>query len=214
MDQEVEIISSETRKEKIKNFIINKKKTIVSAVIFLLLILFSLLFYQEYKKENRVFLANKYNEAIIENESGDKSKVLESMKEIIEEKDKTYSPLAFYYLVDNDLIKSREEINKYFDILINEIGLDRENKNLTIFKKGLYNSDFAEESELLNILNPVIKSESIWKPHALYLMAEYYLAKKEKQKSKEFFEQLINLEDISLKIKVEAQKRLRSDFGE
>ena len=26
MDQEVEIISSETRKEKIKNFIINKKK--------------------------------------------------------------------------------------------------------------------------------------------------------------------------------------------
>ena len=214
MDQEVEIISSETRKEKIKNFIINKKKTIVSAVIFLLLILFSFLFYQEYKKENRVFLANKYNEAIIENESGDKSKVLKSMKEIIEEKDKTYSPLAFYYLVDNDLIKSREEINKYFDILINEIGLDRENKNLTIFKKGLYNSDFAEESELLNILNPVIKSESIWKPHALYLMAEYYLAKKEKQKSKEFFEQLINLEDISIKIKVEAQKRLRSDFGE
>ena len=214
MDQEVEIISSETRKEKIKNFIINKKKTIVSAVIFLLLILFSFLFYQEYKKENRVFLANKYNETIIENESGDKSKVLKSMKEIIEEKDKTYSPLAFYYLVDNDLIKSREEINKYFDILINEIGLDRENKNLTIFKKGLYNSDFAEESELLNILNPIIKSESIWKPHALYLMAEYYLAKKEKQKSKEFFEQLINLEDISIKIKVEAQKRLRSDFGE
>tara|TARA_Y100000992_G_scaffold70341_1_gene44106 strand:- start:21 stop:665 length:645 start_codon:yes stop_codon:yes gene_type:complete len=214
MDQEVEIISSETRKEKIKNFIINKKKTIVSAVIFLLLILFSFFFYQEYKKENREFLANKYNATIIENETGNKSKVLNSMKEIIEDKDKTYSPLAFYYLLDNDLIKSKEEINKYFDILINEIGLDTENKNLTIFKKGLYNSEFANESELLNILNPIIKSESIWKPHALYLMAEYYFAKKEKQKSKEFFEQLINLEDISLKIKVEAQKRLRSDFGE
>ena len=34
MDQEVEIISSATRKEKIKNFIINKKKTIISTVIF------------------------------------------------------------------------------------------------------------------------------------------------------------------------------------
>jgi len=214
MDQEVEIISSETRKEKIKNFLINKKKTIIIAVIFLLLVLFSFFFYQEYKKENREFLANKYNATIIENETGNKSKVLNSMKEIIEDKDKTYSPLAFYYLLDNDLIKSKEEINKYFDILINEIGLDRENKNLTIFKKGLYNSEFANESELLNILNPIIKSESIWKPHALYLMAEYYFAKKEKQKSKEFFEQLINLEDISLKIKVEAQKRLRSDFGE
>ena len=42
--------------------------------------------------------------------------------------------------------------NKYFDILINEIGLDRENKNLTIFKKGLYNSEFANESELLKEL--------------------------------------------------------------
>ena len=83
MDQEVEIISSETRKEKIKNFIINKKKTIVSAVIFLLLILFSFFFYQEYKKENREFLANKYNATIIENETGNKSKVLNSMKEII-----------------------------------------------------------------------------------------------------------------------------------
>ena len=45
MDQEVEIISSETRKEKIKNFIINKKKTIIASVIFLVLILFSVIFY-------------------------------------------------------------------------------------------------------------------------------------------------------------------------
>ena len=136
------------------------------------------------------------------------------MKEIIEDKDKTYSPLAFFYLLDNDLITSKEEINEFFDILINEIDLDKENKNLTIFKKGLFNSEFANENELLNILNPIIKSESIWKPHALYLMAEYYFAKNEKQKSKEFFEHLVSLEDISSKVKMEAQKRLRSDFGE
>jgi len=214
MDQEVEIISSETRKEKIKNFIINKKKRIISTLIFFLFILFSFFFYQEYEKGHREFLANKYNSAIIEYKAGDKTKILNSMKEIIEDKDKTYSPLAFYYLLDNDLITSKKDINKYFDILINQIGLDKENKNLTIFKKGLFNSEFANESELLNILNPVIKSDSIWKPHALYLMAEYYFAKQEKLKSKEFFEQLIVLEDISFKIKVEAQKRLRSDFSE
>ena len=214
MDQEVEIISSATRKEKIKNFFINKKKTIIATVIFFLLILFGFFFYQEYEKGHKEWLANKYNATIIEYETGDKSKVLNSMKDIIEDKDKTYSPLAFYYLLDNDLIISKEEINKYFDILINETGLDNENKNLTIFKKGLFNSEFANENELLNILNPVIKSESIWKPHALYLMAEYYFAKKEKQKSKEFLEQLVSLENISSKIKLEAQKRLRSDFSE
>tara|TARA_B100000965_G_scaffold301032_1_gene259591 strand:+ start:291 stop:938 length:648 start_codon:yes stop_codon:yes gene_type:complete len=213
-EQEVEIISKETRKEKFKNFLINKKKTIISTVILFILILFSFFFYQDYTQNQRELLANKYNAAIIEYESGDKSKILDSMKNIIINKDKTYSPLAFYYLLDNDLITSKEEINKYFDILIYEVGLNDESKNLTIFKKGLFNSEFANENELLDILNPIIKSESIWKPHALYLMAEYYFAKKEKQKSKEFLEQLISLENINQKVKLEAQKRLRSDFSE
>ena len=214
MDQEIEIISSETRKEKIKNFFINNKNKLISIVLFLLLVLFGFFFYQDFKKGHKEGLANKYNSAVIEYESGEKSKIINLLKEIIEDKDKTYSPLSFYFLLDNDLITSKEEINKYFDIIINEIGLDKENKNLTIFKKGLFNSEFANENELLNILNPVIKSESIWKPHALYLMAEYYLAKKEKQKSKEFLEQLVSLENISEKIKLEAQKRLRSDLSE
>jgi len=213
-EHEVEIINKETRKEKIKNFLINKKKTIISTVILFLLVLFSFFFYQDYTQNQRELLARKYNEAIIVHESGDQSKILESMKNIIINKDKTYSPLALYYLLDNDLITSKEEINKYFDILIYEIGLDDGNKNLTIFKKGLFNSEFANENELLDILNPIIKSESIWKPHALYLMAEYYFAKKEKQKSKEFLDQLISLENINQKIRLEAQKRLRSDFSE
>jgi len=213
-DQEIEIISSETRKERIKNFLINNKKTIITAAIFLLLILLSFFFYQEHEKGNREKLANKYYATIIQHEAGDKSNIVNSMKEIIDDKDKTYSPLAFFYLLDKDLITSREEINQFFDILIKEIGLDKEDKNLTIFKKGLFNSEFANENELLNILNPVIKSESIWKSHALYLMAEYYFAKKEKQKSKEFFEKVANMEDISTKIKIESQKRLRSDFSE
>ena len=45
-------------------------------------------------------------------------------------------------------------------------------------------------------------------------MAEYYFAKQERKKSKEFLEQIISLEEISVKIKSEAQKRLRSDFSE
>ena len=214
MDQEVEIINTETRKEKIKNFIINKKNTIISILVFFILILFGYFIYQEYLDRNRVKLANKYNSLIIEYENGNESNILDSMKEIIKDKDRTYSPLAFYYLLDNNLITSQEEINTYFDIIINEIGLDNENKNLTIFKKGLFNSEFANENELLNILNPVIKSDSIWKPHAMYLMAEYYFSKNEKQKSKEFFEKLVSLENINDKIKLEAQKRLRSDLSE
>ena len=45
-------------------------------------------------------------------------------------------------------------------------------KNLIIYKKALYNSELINENELIKILNPIINSESIWKSHALYLMAE------------------------------------------
>ncbi len=170
--------------------------------------------YQEFNSRNKEKLANKYNNIVINFDAGQKQNINTSLIEIINLKDKTYSPLAFFFLLDNDLILSNEEINNYFDLIINDISLDKEIKNLTIYKKGLFNSDFVQENELLEILNPIIKSESMWKPQALYLMAEYYLSKNQKQKSKEFFNQIVDLEDISPKVKLEAQKRLRSDFSE
>ena len=164
-------------------------------------------------KRNKEKLANKFNMLVTDFDNGQKN-INNELVEIINEKDKTYSPLAFFFLLDNDLISSNDEINTYFDLLINEIPLDNEIKNLTIYKKGLFNSDFVQENELLSILNPIIKSESMWKPQALYLMAEYYLSKNQKQKSKEFFNQIVDMENISPKIKLEVQKRLRSNFSE
>ena len=214
MEQDIEIINANTRNEKIKNFFINYKKQLVAILIIIILGLFGFFFYDDYKSGKKKELANKYNLAVIKYNSNQKKNIETVFKEIIKAKDKTYSPLAFYFLLDNDLINSNNEINSYFDILIYEADLDEEIKNLTIFKKGLFNSDFADENELLNILNPVIKSESIWKPHALYLMAEYYFSKNQKLKSKEFFDQIISLENISSKLKLKAQKRIRADFSE
>ncbi len=129
-------------------------------------------------------------------------------------KDPTYSPLSLYYIIDNKLISNQSEINSYFDILIEKTSLDKEIKNLVIYKKALFNSDQAQESDLLNILNPLINSESVWKSHALYLMGEYFYSKDQKQKSKEFFNQIANLEDANSDIKLQAQKRLNRDLSE
>ena len=214
MDEEIEIINTNTRIEKLKNFLISKRKKIISSLILIILILISFFGYQEFNSRNKEKLANKFNNIVINFDAGKKQNINTSLIEIINLKDKTYSPLAFFFLLDNDLISSNEEINNYFDLIINDISLDKEIKNLTIYKKGLFNSDFVQENELLEILNPIIKSESMWKPQVLYLMAEYYLSKNQKQKSKEFFNQIVDLEDISPKVKLEAQKRLRSDFSE
>jgi len=214
MDEEIEIINTNTRVEKLKNFLISKRKQLISLLILIVLILVSFFGYQEFKSNSKEKLANKFNSIVTNFETGKKDNINNKLIEIINAKDKTYSPLAFFFLLDNDLITSSDEINSYFDLLINEVSLDKEIKNLTIYKKGLFNSDFVQENELLNILNPVIKSESIWKPQALYLMAEFYLSKNQMQKSKEFFNQIVEMENVSPKVKLEVQRRLRSNFSE
>ena len=214
MDEEIEIINTNTRVEKLKNFLISKRKQLITLLILIILILISFFGYQEFNTRSKEKLANKFNEIVTNFENEKKQNINNNLIEIIRAKDKTYSPLAFFFLLDNDLISSNQEINSYFDLLINDVSLDKEIKNLTIYKKGLFNSDFVDENQLLDILNPVIKSESIWKPQAMYLMAEFYLAKNQKQKSKDFFDQVINIENVSPKIKLEVQRRLRSEFGE
>ena len=213
MDEEIEIINRNTRIEKLKNFVISKRKQIIALLLIIVLVLISFFGYQEFNLRNKEKLANKFNKIVTNFENGQKD-ISDDLIEIINSKDKTSSPLAFFFLLDNDLISSNDEINSYFDLLINKVPLEKEIKNLTIYKKGLFNSDFVQENELLSILNPIIKSESMWKPQALYLMAEYYLSKNQKQKSKEFFNQIKEIENISPKIKLEVQKRLRSSFSD
>ena len=136
------------------------------------------------------------------------------MIEIIKKKDPTYSPLSLYFIIDNNLVTDQPKINSLFDILIKDTSLENEIKNLIIYKKALYNADNAQESDLLNMLNPLINSKSVWKSHSLYLMAEYFYANNQKQKAKEFFNQIIALENPNPDIKIQADKRLNRDLGE
>ena len=214
MDEDIAIINSNTRNQRIKDFFTKNKKLLVSLLIFLILILLSFYSYKIYQDKNKIKISDKYNSAIIKHKNGDNSVIISAMQEIVENKDPTYSPLALYYLIDNELINDKSKINRLFDILIKKTSLDNEIKNLVIYKKALYNADTINEGQILEILNPVINSKSVWKSHALYLMAEYFYSKGEKQKSKEFFSQIITLENANLDILKETQKRLNRDLSE
>ena len=214
MDEDLTIINTNTRNQKIKDFFNKNKKLLISVLGILLLIIIGFYSYQIYKEGHREWLSNKYNNAIIKHKNGDNSIIVPELKTVIEDKDGTYSPLALYYLIDNNLIDNKDEINGLFDILIEKTSLETEIKNLIIYKKGLYNADNSNESQLLEILNPLINSKSVWKSHALYLLAEYFYFKDEKQKSKEFFNQILNTENANLDIVKETQKRLNRDLSE
>ena len=159
-------------------------------------------------------ISEKYNSAVIDFENGENTKVISSLKEIIYAENSTYSPLALYFIIDNNLIENKKDINDLFNILINKTSLEKEIKNLIIYKKALFNADEINENDLLETLKPLTSSNSVWKSHALYLIAEYFYAKNEKQKSKEFFEEILVVENANQSIIKETQKRLSRDLSE
>tara|TARA_Y100000590_G_C15613320_1_gene974723 strand:+ start:183 stop:827 length:645 start_codon:yes stop_codon:yes gene_type:complete len=214
MDEEISTINTITRNEKIKKYFIKNRKNIIILFLIFILFLISYFFYGEVKERTKIKIANQFENSKINFISGNKSNVENEMIEIINKRDKTYSPLALYFLIDNNIINSNEIINNFFDILINDIKYEKEVKNLIIYKKAIYNSSFENEGNLLKILNPLINSDSIWKSHGLYLMGEYFFSRNEKQKSKEFFEKILLLKNSNSKIKLEAQKRIQRDFSE
>jgi len=214
MDEEISIINSNSRSEKVRNFFVNNKNKIISLVVILTVVLVGAFSFEKYQTNKKKEISNKFNSTTISYSEKTKELTAKKLVEIINEQDPTYSPLALYFIIDNQLISNDSEINSYFDILIDEISLDKEIKNLVIYKKALFNADTAQESELLNMLNPLIKSESVWKSHALYLMAEYFYSKDQKQKSKEFFNQIVSLENSNSDIKLQAEKRLNRDLSD
>ena len=214
MDEDTAIINKNTRNEKIKNFFANNTKKLIIVISAIVLIIFGYFIYEDLKKRNTIKLANRYNLITIKFASGDKNKFKNELIDIINAKDRTYSPLALYFLIDNNIVNENNKINELFDVVINDTSLEKEIKNLVIYKKALFNSDFESENNLIQILNPVINSDSVWKSHALYLMAEYFYYKNQKQKSKDFFNQILTLENSNPNIRTETQKRLNRDFSD
>ncbi len=214
MSDETQIISNEQKNKDLKNIFFNNKKSIISIIIFIFVGLFGYFFYLDYKDNKKIKISEQYSLAVTNYNNDNVKNSIIDMKDIINEKDVTYSPLALYFLLDNNLITNKTEINQYFNIMINEVSLDQEIKNLIIYKKGLYNSNTANEQELLSIFQPLISSDNLWRSHSLYVIAEYYYSKNEKNKSKEFFEKILNLEKPNSQIKIETQKRLQRDFSD
>ena len=214
MDEDIAIIDSNTRNEKIKKFFINYKKLLISILVLVITLLISYFIFEEFNEKKKLKISDQYNQIVSEYSKDNKQITINALVELVNKKDPTYSPLSLYFIIDNQLITEKSKVNKLFDVVIEDVSLQKEIKNLIIYKKALYNADYIGENELLKILKPIINSESVWKSHALYLIAEYFFYKGEKQKSIEFFNQIISLENANQELKIESQKRLNRDLSE
>ncbi|MDA9598778.1 hypothetical protein N9R93_02430 [Candidatus Pelagibacter sp.] len=216
MDEDTAIINSNTRNERIKNFFIDNKKTLILITLSIIILLISYFAFAEYKDRKKIDISDQYDSIVAEYSKRkiNKETVKNTLIEIINKKDSTYSTLSLYFIIDNKIVTNQTTINSLFDVIIDEVSLDEEIKNLIIYKKALYNADNISENQLLEILKPIINSKSVWKSHSLYLMAEYFYSKDEKQKATEFYNEIITLENANQDLKIQAQKRLNRDLSE
>ena len=135
MSEQTKIITNDLKNTDLKSFFLNNKKSIIVLAAIILLTVFAYFFYSDYEKNQKVQISEQYSLAIIKYNKNNPNPSIYEMKNIINYKDPTYSPLALYFLLDNNLLTSKSEVNQYFDILINDVNLDKEVMNLIIFKK-------------------------------------------------------------------------------
>ena len=213
-DQEIDIINTSTRNEKLKKFFQNKLKSILVSTLLLITLIFSYLFFNYQKENKKKDISNTYNELTLSVDKTNQNQKLTEFKSIILAKDKTYSPLALYYLIDNEMIENIDEINLYFDLVINDLGLNKDLKYLNIYKKALYNSQYVKTDDLIEILKPIIENENVWKSHGLFLIAENLISIGRKEESKQYYKKIVEDIQSNKNIKLEAQKRIQRDLGD
>ncbi len=158
----------------------------ITTVVCLLLIFF---FYKRNDYQNNL-LSEKFNKAKILTQDEKNDEALIIFNEIIEKKNKFYSPLSLYFVIENNLINDPEIVIKLFDKVISNRKIDKENKNLIKIKKAIFLLNQNEEQKVSEILNPIINSNSIWRNDAIRLLGDYFYHKGEEIKASEYYKLL------------------------
>ena len=185
-----------TKKSKIRNFY-ESNKILVYVTLFVVTIFFiSLSLYMQKKENKKILLSENYVQAQIYLENQKKNEALKILKNIIFSNDPSYSALSFFLILNENLIADYKELSVLFNHLLDNNEYELEMKNLLIYKKALFNSNYAAESELLEEIKPLLSKETLWKPHALLLVGDYYLSRNEYLKAKQFYIQIMSIKDL------------------
>ena len=185
-----------TKKSKLKKFYESNKILIFSSILILIIFFGSLSFYLESIEKKKLLLSENYVQAKIYLESGDKIAATNMLKNLIFSNDPVYSTLSFFLILNQNLISEHQELSVLFDHLLENNKFENEVRNLLIYKKSLFNSNLTNESELLEEVKPLLNSETLWRPHALLLLGDYFVSKGEYLKAKEFYTQILSINNL------------------
>ena len=197
-----------TKKSRIRRFYDSNKILIFSSILIIIISLASFIFYLKNVEKNKILLSENYVKAKIYLEDGNKSEATNMLKEVIYANDSTYSTLSFFLIINQNLIDDYAELSTLFDHLLENNRFEVEIKNLLIYKKALFNSNYITETELLEDIKPLLNNETLWRPHALLLLGDYFISKKEYLKAKEFYTQILSINNLQKNLYDQARLQL------
>ena len=198
-----------TKKSKLREFYESKKILIYSSVFILIVVIGSTIYYQESKEKKKVLLSENYIQAKVYLAKGKKTEALEILRNIVFSNDASYSTLSFYMILSENLISDHEEVSKLFDHLLENNKFDKEIRNLLLYKKALYKSNYVDELKLLEEIKPLLHNEgSVWKVHALLLLGDFYYSRNEYKKARDFYIQILSMKNLQQDLYDQAKLKL------
>ena len=183
-------------RSRIKKFYESNKIFIFSSILILIILIVSSSLYLESKERKKILLSENYIQAKFYLDNGNKSEALNTLKEVIFANDPVYSTLSLFLILNHNLIVDYKEISLLFDHLLENNKFEKELRNLLIYKKALFNSNFVAESELLETIKPLLNNDTLWKAHGLKLLGDYFMSKGENIKAIEFYQQILSMHNL------------------
>ena len=186
--------------EKVKLIDLLKKnfKLLLSLLILLFVIISIVLWFDHSNKSKREKISEDFIQAKILLENQRNIKAHNILKNIIEKKDNIYSPLSLFLIIEKNLETDKATITNYFDKILDTGSIEKEDLNLLRLKKAIFISENSKEEDMLELLNPIINSDSVWKIQSIKFLGDYYFSLKQFNKAKQYYLILISDNDIGL----------------
>lgn len=190
--------SPEQQKKGFREFITSNKKLLISLCAVFIFAGATFLWIDYSNKNKRIKISENFVEAKILLTEDNRPKSLEILKDIIRQHDKVYSPLSLFLILDEDLEENKEIILEYFDLVLSISSLKNEDLNLLRLKKAIFISNTSKEQDMLDLLNPIINSNSVWRLQSLKFLADYYFSLKQFKKAEQYYLSLLDSDDDSI----------------
>ena len=161
--------------KKILDFIKGNAKVFIYIIISFAIVSLSYFWFLNKSNDKKIQASDDYIKAKILIDNGKNKEAEKILSNLINHKDSIYSSLSLFLIIEKEIISDKELILNYFDLILSGNSLKKEDVNLLKLKKAIFISDINKEQEIIELLNPLINDNSVWREQALKFLGDFLL---------------------------------------